>query len=354
MKPKVLTEKQIKEFLASLVRRSHVLAPTLRDGVPTFEWLRDPCDFQRVRGGIPLVSPKKGLLPRSEVLFYYRAGKARDTIATPPPPQPQVLFGLHPCDLQAIRVLDTVFEAPPHPDEPYLSRRKVTSIVGWGCPPEESAPQAFFEQLGISSMDNSNCDLFLSPIGADRLVLETLTDKGKALAKELPSVSNATEGDLRSLRKLRKAAGERVTQTYSSEDFFAAVERQFDSPIWDRIGETCAACGACAFLCPTCHCFDIQDENLGTTGRRIRLWDTCQFEQFTRHASGHNPRTEKPKRSRQRIYHKFEYGRKNFGMSFCVGCGRCVLACPMHGNLADILETLRNAPAGAPVQDTDA
>jgi ferredoxin len=78
----------------------------------------------------------------------------------------------------------------------------------------------------------------------------------------------------------------------------------------------------------------------------VRSWDTCAFPLFTRHGSGHNPRSEKPARLRQRVLHKFLYCPRNFGAIFCVGCGRCVTNCPAGLDLREVLAALA-APAPA-------
>ena len=59
----------------------------------------------------------------------------------------------------------------------------------------------------------------------------------------------------------------------------------------------CHGCGACASVCPTCHCFDIVDEPEGVdSGTRRRNWDTCQTAQFTLHASRPQP-AQRPERA---------------------------------------------------------
>jgi ferredoxin len=72
-------------------------------------------------------------------------------------------------------------------------------------------------------------------------------------------------------------------------------------------------------------------------GARCRVWDTCQFPEYTLHAGGHNPRTTKHSRVRNRVLHKFNYYPKNFKVFGCVGCGRCTSKCPVN---IDLLETL--------------
>jgi len=43
---------------------------------------------------------------------------------------------------------------------------------------------------------------------------------------------------------------------------------------------------------------------------------------------------------RQRIMHKFNYFVKNYGKSFCVGCGRCVQECPVNLDIRGVVEAI--------------
>ena len=61
------------------------------------------------------------------------------------------------------------------------------------------------------------------------------------------------------------------------------------------------------------------------------------FEIFSLHASGHQPRTEKFQRVRQRFMHKFKYFPDNFQSVACVGCGRCVVNCPVNIDVREFL-----------------
>jgi sulfhydrogenase subunit beta (sulfur reductase) len=95
------------------------------------------------------------------------------------------------------------------------------------------------------------------------------------------------------------------------------------------------SCGACTFVCPSCHCFDVADEGKHGRGVRLRFWDACTQSPFTLHASGHNPRERKAQRYRQRVLHKFYYFHENWGENLCVGCGRCVVACPVNVDIRE-------------------
>ena len=74
--------------------------------------------------------------------------------------------------------------------------------------------------------------------------------------------------------------------------------------------------------------------------RRIRIWDTCQSCLYTLETSGHNPRPAKIQRCRNRIMHKFSYYPSNYDCLGCVGCGRCITACPVNNELRLIIDKI--------------
>ncbi|MHA2289151.1 MAG: 4Fe-4S dicluster domain-containing protein, partial [Promethearchaeota archaeon] len=70
------------------------------------------------------------------------------------------------------------------------------------------------------------------------------------------------------------------------------------------------------------------------------IWDTCQSCLYTLETSGHNPRPEKIQRCRNRIMHKFSYYPSNYECLGCVGCGRCISACPVNNELRIIIDKI--------------
>ncbi len=78
----------------------------------------------------------------------------------------------------------------------------------------------------------------------------------------------------------------------------------------------------------------------GSDGVRIRSWDSCMFPLFTKETSGHNPRPSQKERWRQRTMHKFKYYVDNFNAISCVGCGRCVMYCPVNIDIRKIIEDI--------------
>ena len=113
-----------------------------------------------------------------------------------------------------------------------------------------------------------------------------------------------------------------------------------DDSLWLEQSLRCIGCGTCAYVCPTCGCFDIQDLFDGKRGMRKRSWDSCGFDLFTLHASGHNPRSVQSQRWRQRIMHKFQYMFEKDNVIGCVGCGRCSRSCSVNMNLKNHLINL--------------
>jgi len=107
-----------------------------------------------------------------------------------------------------------------------------------------------------------------------------------------------------------------------------------------RIGERCIYCGACLYSCPTCTCFNVFGTAKDAAGQRLRTWDACIFEGYTREASGHNPRRDKWHRTSRRYEHKLKYDHKKTGMSGCVACGRCLSGCPVNIGMSKFIQEI--------------
>ena len=286
----------------------------------------------RLDGPRPTVSPKAQIMPQTETLFVFQGSGPTLTLApAAPDAAPTVLFGVRPCDARALGRLDDVFLARKERDIHYERRRRATMLVGlacatpsWGC---------FCTSVGGSPAGTEGLDLLLTDLG-DRYHIAVLTPAGLDLASaaqaEAASVDDAA------------AAGAQHAETAARMpvgfELEAALRNvRWEAPLWGQISQRCLACGVCNYLCPACHCFDIQDEVTPDGGIRFRCWDTCQFNEFTRMGAGHNPRPTQAERVRQRLSHKFKYLVDEFGTAGCTGCGRCVERCPVNIDIRTIL-----------------
>jgi sulfhydrogenase subunit beta (sulfur reductase) len=122
-------------------------------------------------------------------------------------------------------------------------------------------------------------------------------------------------------------------------------EMEYGAHIWEELGERCLSCGSCSLVCPTCYCYDVADEvELGSRdGTRVRRWDSCLYSSHALVAGGENFRESRASRIKFRFYHKQRGFVAEYGRPSCVGCGRCIEACPVQIDIVEVLNRLRGA-----------
>jgi len=329
---KTITEQNLRALIDLLIKEgTRVVGPKQAGTMVLYEPLATGNEL--TLGTLPRRSAKEAFFPLSETILTFEKDKDGvrvadvDTNAFPE----TVLVGALPCDAAAPGILDAVFSWDYH-DEFYLERRKKTTIIGLACTRSDDA--CFCTLVGLSPTETRGSDLFLTPLAGGGFQVEAVTDKGEKLLATYPQLF-AEQGDVK-LAPLATPEG----GTVDLEKVKAWLDSHFEDPIWEEVATRCAGCGACAFLCPTCHCFDIVDEGSERAGTRRKNWDACGFGKFTGHASGHNPRDLQNKRYRNRFMHKFKYYHDKFGQTLCTGCGRCVRACPVGVDIAAILAAI--------------
>lgn len=281
-------------------------------------------------------APKNFFFPQTETMMkYFRTERGKELAKVVEDATDAVLFGVRPCDARSFVLLDNVFDDPKYKDSYYLARREKTIIVSLACvhPPYTTC---FCTSVGGHPLSSEGSDIALTDLG-DVYLAEFLTPKGETLIEKMGNLEAADEAMDAKKQELSDTAEKEIKSHIPANDIKPWLDENFESPFWDTIYRSCLACGTCTYLCPTCHCFDITDEVKGEEGRRIRTWDTCMSWLFTMETSGHNPRTSQKERWRQRLMHKFKYFVDNFGAVACVGCGRCVINCPVNIDIRKIV-----------------
>jgi ferredoxin len=322
-----LNKKDFNNFLQSLMDQYDLYAPVqLADGVSVFKKIDQPGEVNLSQ--LHTQKPAKDVFfPQSEVMFRYeKAGIQSQIISTEGVERERILLGARPCDIEAISIIEKVFVGEDYTDVYFLEKRKKTTIIGLGC--NHPLSTCFCSSTGGGPFFRNGSDLFFTDIGESFLV-EILTERGTVFQKNILWKKPNTK-EVRLAKELEEKALKMTDTSVPVEGIKKRLDVMVESPFWGRVHEKCIGCRVCTYLCPTCHCFDIMDEDLTRGSQRVRNWDSCLSPLYSQETSGHNPRPTNRERTRQRIMHKFNYFPKNFGRIACVGCGRCILYCPVH------------------------
>lgn len=332
-----LDKKDFDHFLKDLLETHDLFAPVqLAEGVSVFKKIDNPGEVS-LSQLVPQKSAKEVFFPQSEVMLRYQiAGNQGPTVSEQKIERDRILLGARPCDIEAIAIIEKVFVGEDYTDVYFLEKRKKTTIITLSC--NHPLTTCFCSSTGGSPFRREGSDLFLIDLGESYLV-ELLTEKGLIFSKNR-FFKEVDPNDLTLVKELEEKAFEKVGYAIPVEGIEKRLDLMTESSFWDRSHEKCIGCGVCTFLCPTCHCFDITDEAVNLKGERVRNWDSCLFPTYSLETSGHNPRPTGRERTRQRLMHKFNYYPKIFGRVACVGCGRCIIYCPVQ---FDIREAIRYA-----------
>lgn len=321
----VINKKDFDAFVGRLITDYRVVGPVDYNSGFAFADISTADDL-RMKYTTTILPPKKYLLPPRDVLFHYNrsdGGASREA----PEPQPTVILGVHTCDLHAIQLLDKVFSTG-HVDPNYVSRRKNTLIVSVECltPCDENS---FCKSMGTLSAEEGY-DLHLTDLG-DTYAIDVGTDAGEVLLKKYSNAQSASPEDIKRLNAVISEKWPKFPYKldFDVSDLPSILGLSMKSPLWEELGERCLACAACTNVCPTCFCFDVKDEiELDLkTGQRVRVWDSCQLDEFATVAGGHNFRQSRALRQRHRFMRKGKYILDAHQYLGCVGCGRCARAC---------------------------
>ena len=321
----ILKKEDLTEFLTKLLPDYRIAGPVEENGGFVFQEISSPADLE-LEYTTTILPPKKFLLPTREVLFKFDKSNGGE-IQPPLPAIPTIIFGMHTCDVHAVQLLDQVFSAG-HTDPNYVGRRNQTLIISVECLSPCDA-HSFCKSMDTLSADEGY-DLHLTDLG-DSYAVDIGTPAGRQLLEQYAQTSMATPDNV---QRLNNVLGEKWPRfpyrlDFDVSDLPSLLNMTMKSPLWNELGERCLACAACTNVCPTCFCFDVRDEielNL-RHGQRVRVWDSCQLDEFATVAGGHNFRTSRALRQRHRFMRKGKYILDAHDYLGCVGCGRCARAC---------------------------
>ncbi|ADE14681.1 (NiFe) hydrogenase, beta subunit, putative [Nitrosococcus halophilus Nc 4] len=257
---------------------------------------------------------------------------------------PVAVIGARACDIAGMQVQDRTFlqgSYAQYTDPYYASRRENLFLVAVNC--TRSAATCFCTSMDTGPRAREGFDLALTEL-EDEFLVEVGSAAGKAVAAKLP-LKAATQQDTQTAAEAIQSAADSQVRRLDTTNIYELLFDNLEHPRWDDVASRCLSCANCVMVCPTCFCHREYDEMSleGNHSQHKRQWDAC----FTlEHGSVHGGhlRPQIKQRYRQWLTHKLGSWIEQFGVSGCVGCGRCITWCPTGIDLTEEVAAIRNQP----------
>ena len=339
MKSKLMAKGDLSRFLEDLMKDHVVYGPKRKRGEHQFGRITDTKDLD-LSYTTTILPPKHLLIPTQEPLLSFTQD------GRPKPVEheyaKQLIFGMHSCDVSGIMLLDHVFQGE-YPLPRYVEQRKNTTVVALTC--TNVGDTCFCDSMGTGPCPTGGFDVLLTDLG-EKYLIETGTREGEQLAARI-SGPDADKTSLEMKDSIIVETRKKFKKRIDMEGLPELFQSKLNHPIWKRLEQIDLACANCVMSCPTCFCFDIYDQwaDIGKTVRCIE-WDACFLLEFGQVALGGNFRKNRADRIRQFMGHNLSWGgASQFNNSpikhKCVGCGRCIKACPVHIDITEIAKEIR-------------
>jgi sulfhydrogenase subunit beta (sulfur reductase) len=378
-----LTREAVEALLARLARAGELIAPVAVEGDVLFLPVGDPAEICRdyINSHLP---PKEHLLPTPEMLVAYRVSGGVPELESEserPAPSPRVIFGIRSCDVAGTAYLEgyfsgALFGRPDTADAQFAGRREATTLISVVC--QRVGPTCMCVCCAGGPALTQGYDWQLTEL-ADGWLVEIGSPRGARLAERVADLLSPAPAAAAAEKEARvRATVESFQATATHRVPTMAATRmvsagRLDENFWRAVGDRCLECGGCAFVCPTCWCFNVVDiGEPGSAGfeeapgglrpmvpggacdkvvdgrwERVRLRDNCMLAGFIRQAGGGYPRWTCGERCLTRFFHKLsqQFQERTDALG-CTGCGRCISACLGEEGIDRIAEGMRDALTG--------
>jgi sulfite reductase subunit B len=349
-KIKVITKKELDNFVNILIKNKYYDIIGVKEKGNRFVFGSiESADELRLDYDVTILPPKKYFLPQIEKLMDFNLEKSFD-VKKQNDQKPMIIFGVHPYDIIAFEQTDKLY-LDDQLDDFYKKRRDNSIIIGVDI--QKVSEKSFAASMNTHVTD-SGFDLMLTNIG-DYYAITIGTEKGEKLLDSYAKTKTATNSDIKKISEIREKIAKKFTKQLKvkKEKWSNFLAANYNHPIWEKRSQKCMECSSCTMVCPTCYCYDVQDDvSLDLKkGERYRTWDGCLIRDFTKIGSGEVFRDDISKRYRHRFYRKGNYLPERYGFVACVGCGRCGIAClPDIASPCDVINDLSHFESS---NDTD-
>ncbi|MEE9323249.1 MAG: 4Fe-4S dicluster domain-containing protein [Candidatus Aenigmarchaeota archaeon] len=324
----VIKKSDFPKFIDSLLGKSKVIVPVRGEGGFNFGGVKSSKELNLSGYMNTEFPPKKFFIPDKEVLMEYeKGGKVKRNSAK----EKAILFGIRPCDVHGLIVLDKVMLSEPV-DVFYKNMRDSILVFALNC--KEAGENCFCESMGTCEAEGF--DLLFTEQGSEYHV-EVGSDKGREIIEKFRMFKETGKEAEKAKLVFKKKI--------DTENLPEIMKDRFESKVWEETAnKRCLSCASCTSVCPTCYCFDVSHvnsiEKLGS-GKIIREWNYCMLKPFTKVAGEMIFREPRVERVKQFFYHKLVYGKENQGKYHCVGCGRCISECMTSIDITEEVQKIR-------------
>ncbi|MDH5324136.1 MAG: 4Fe-4S dicluster domain-containing protein [Gammaproteobacteria bacterium] len=309
---------------------SYVLTKT--DNNQWFDWTLGP------QGLKPLLFQSREVLWTVKKDAHGRLHFDSDSEKSPEPAM--AVLGVRACDVAALQLQDAHFLRNGNNDSAYAQRRQGLLLLALNC--GCSSPTCFCASSGDGPQVADHVDIQLTEL-EQGFVVRAGSEAGDAVLRGISQWTQAVTSQQaqQALERIRFAGASQSRLMPSLGEQIS--DRLLDSACWDEVAERCLACGNCTSVCPTCFCYDVQEDfhSPSDTVLHYRQWSSC-FTLDHSYMHGLNVRSNTSLQYRQWFVHKLVSWKQQYGRSGCVGCGRCISWCPVGIDITQTASDIHN------------
>ena len=305
--------KQWVENLSLVSAKYDVFAPIQKSDFPDYELITknniESISYNKAKPTTPL---KAFMFPIKENVVKENKNKQR------------IIFGVPSCDLSALNLLDKIFLDKDFLDTYYKEKRENTILIGSDC--YEIEKNCHCTSYGVNPYPGKNCDISFSLVD-HKVTLQVHTKKSEKFLSEfftelieIDELPTEVKGRRNQIIEKLKLQNKELPDAEETRKIIT----KGGTELWKKFAKDCVSCGACAVICPTCHCFLLIDKK---NFEKVKNWDSCQYPAFERVAGDEDPLRKIYNRLKNRYLCKFVHKPDMFDEIACTGCGRCIDAC---------------------------
>ncbi|MEU7580126.1 4Fe-4S dicluster domain-containing protein [Streptomyces sp. NPDC041068] len=287
---------------------------------------------------------KNFLHPQREKLWSADRGPdGLPVISGGPAERPSYAFlGVRPCDLRAIAIQDRVLTGGAFKDGGYEERRRGAFLIAAEC--TEPGATCFCVSMGGGPGADAGFDLALTEVVDDdghRFFVRVGSRAGAELLAKVPCQEADTTTRDAAVTAVA-AAVDKMGRSMPPVSLQQLMGASLEAARWDDVASRCLTCGNCTMVCPTCFCTTTEEvtDLTGDHAERWQRWDSC-FDLDFSYVHGGPVRSSGRSRYRQWLTHKLGTWHDQFDSSGCVGCGRCIVWCPVGIDITEEAEALQ-------------